>query len=170
MSELFGKNHVAGGPTASANVVPQLSGPSSRSGGRRAIAIAVGAVLLSGGGVGAAYGVSAAASHGSVPASDDLATRMVPAGPTLPSRTLPVTAGVTVRAGDLDARVDALVSEAQRVVAERAEAERRAAEDAERAARAAHQRAKAADRANGDGAGKDWGGCSGKHDDAPPSP
>lgn len=173
MSELFGQHHDEGGPAARANVGPQAAKFASRSGSRRAVAIAVGAVLLSVGGVGAAYGVSAAASHGAVPTANDLASREVTAGLTVHTRTLPVTAslsvpdGVAVHTNDFDARVGGLVSEANRVVAEKAEAERQAAEDAERAARAAHHRAKTADHVDSDGDGDHWGGCSGKHHDAP---
>lgn len=125
-----------------------------RRGGHRAGAIAAAAVLLSAAGVGAAYGVTASVSRSTVPA-----VAIEPAR--LASVTLPVMAPSHVTPSDLDQRVNGLVSEADRIVAEKLDAEREAAEAAAHAARAAKYMEAAA--AVGDPGVHD-GGCLGGRD------
>ena len=132
-----------------------------RRGGHRAGAIVTGVLLLSGVGVGAAYGVTASASPRSRAGPRPPHLPRVPVH-TVAMRTLPVTAPSVVARSDLDDRVSGLVGEADRIVAEKLEAERKAAEEAARAAKAAQQKAAADAAASNDV--KHDGGCSGKHD------
>lgn len=131
----------------------------TRRGGHRAGAVVTGVLLLSGLGAGAAYGVTASASH--APARDLPLAHASVAVPTVAMRMAPVTAPSVVAQSDLDARVSGLVDEAGRIVAQKLEAEHKAAEEAARAAKAAQQKT-AADPAIKSDAWHD-GGCSGKH-------
>lgn len=126
-----------------AHVRATVSGRSTRArqrrrGSHRAGAIAATVVLLSGAGIGAAYGVTASASRTHTP--EVVVARVVTPNVVMPVSARSVAPTTPVAATtDLGARVDWLVAESNRVVAEKAAAQRKAAEDAERAALAAKQ-------------------------------
>lgn len=124
-------------------VVTMRGDASSRRGGRgaRAVAVAVGAMALSGIGVGAAYGALSSADRsvqaGAPPVE---ARRAVVTAPVLAPQVAPVSA--------LSVRVSGLVDESARIVAEKEERrladERAAQEAAQRAAAQAAKQARAA--------------------------
>ena len=122
-----------------------------------------GVLLLSGVGVGAAYGITAPAAR--APARDLVLAHASAEVHTVPvravaMRTLPVTAPFVVAESDLDDRVSGPVNEAGRIVAEKFEAQQKAAEEAARAAKGAQQKAAADPPACGV---KQEGDCSGTH-------